>query len=147
MMMYMKGGEILRGTTYLVAAEFLDDIMDKEEITFVLFASYCAKIKKKRLPKHRHSIADAFFSVANIDEHRRRITQTIGDIIISNKHRRCLPKHVGNIVDVSPRYMQDFLLSIHALNFFSMSRCLGEAWRWRCPGDAQIWPSQKHRED
>ena len=57
------------------------------------------------------------------------ITQTIGDIITSNKHRRCLPKHGGKIVDVSPRYMRDSLLSIHALNFSSMSRCLGEAWR------------------
>ena len=75
---------------------------DKEEITFVLLASYWANIKnRKRSPKHR-----------------RRITQTIGDIIPSNKHCRCLPKHVGNIVDVSPRYMRDSLLSIHALIFF-----------------------------
>ena len=87
---YMKGG-----TTYLVTAEFLDEIMDKEEITFVLLASYWAKIKnRKRSPKHRHSIADAFFSVANIGEHRR---QSIGDIITSNEHRQCLPKHVGNL--------------------------------------------------
>ena len=51
----MKGGEIIRGTTYLVAAEFLDEIMDKEEIIFVLLTSYWAKNKnRKRSPKHRH---------------------------------------------------------------------------------------------
>ena len=44
----MKGGVILRGTTYLVATEFLDEIMDKEEITFFLLASYWAKIKNRK---------------------------------------------------------------------------------------------------
>ena len=70
-MEYMKSG-----TTYLVAAEFLGEIMDEEEITFVLLASYRAKIKnRKRWPKHRYSFADAFFLFANIGEdhsnHRR----------------------------------------------------------------------------
>ena len=50
-------------------------------------------------------------------------------------------------------------ISMHAFKFFSMSRCLGEAWRllayvadhspnhwWRCPGDAQICASREHRE-
>ena len=92
----MKGGVILRGTTYLVATEFLDEIMDKEEITFFCWRLTGRRLKiEKSSPKHRHSIADAFFLVANIGEHRRRITQTIGDIITSNKHCRCLPKHVG----------------------------------------------------
>ena len=53
-------------------------------------------------------------------------------------------------------------ISMHALKFLSMSRCLGEAdgensrtspiirrttgaW-WRCPGDAQMCASREHRE-
>ena len=105
--------------------------------------------------------------------------QTIGDIIISNMHRRCLHEHRRCVADVSGTflalmyiaecsptarrcsaiYRQWYLaskhrekISMHALNFFSMSRCLGEAWRlltyvadhspnhwrmvaqpWRCP--------------
>ena len=50
---------------------------------------------------------------------------------------------------------------MHALKFFSMARCLGEAWRllayvpiirratgawWRCPGDAQVCALREHRE-
>ena len=55
-------------------------------ITFVLLASYWAKIKDiKRSPKHRHSIADVFFQLG--------ISVSIGD---------GSPKHRINIADVYP---------------------------------------------
>ena len=93
-----------------------------------------------------------------VREHRRLITRTIGDTITSNKHRRCLHEHVGNdrsslclrhfgpsctslnvhrLLCAVRRYIADKscrrntgrkIQSMH-WNFFSKSRCLGEAWR------------------
>ena len=92
-------------------------------------------------------------------EHRRASAmdhQTIGDIITSNMHRRCLHEHRRCVADVSGTFLTSVYIaecsptvrrcsaiyrrwylasnhwekiSMHALNFFSISRCLGEAWR------------------
>ena len=118
---------------------------------------FCWRLTGRRLKienAHR-SIAIASLMLSFYLRISVRITQTIGDIITSTKPRRCLPKHVGNIVDVLPRYVRDtyntcidFFLDV-PMPWWSMAitriRQITGA-LWRCPGDAQILASQKHRE-
>ena len=146
------------GDGIVPCGDHTNEIMDNEEITFVLLAYYWLEIKKHT--GENIAIASPMLRRA-VREHRRWITQIIRNIITSNIHRRCLHGHAENITDVSPmsrrlsgtfltlvylaecsptavrcsaRYRGWFLATKHpdkiqCLTFFSMFRCLVEAWR------------------